>query len=633
MVPQTDCLAWHALSKHDLALGTQGPPRSTTRDIESHFVQPRAHTRVQPLSLHSTNIKSDHARSARFNTPDPPSKGPTLSTAELFDVRGRPTARLYNEQGSDPEIAAIRAYLEDGAVPLDPRLNKRVTRNGHQFTVRQGIVCRYVTIETPLWIAELCFGPATAPHSQDTSGLARLESAFLDRLDTRLQKLRHLCPDCNKAKGGRPTKQGPIQRMPVYDLKGPFDLMVVDALGPLPTTENGNKYILVFGDYFTRWIEAFPVPHLKTSTFARTLIDEVLCRFVVPNSLLSVRGSNFLSELAESMYATLGIHKLTSAPYHPQSQGLVERFNHTIIQMLKIFVNDHHTDWDTYLPRLLFAYRTSHQETLGDSPYFCLFGRDPSLPLDLTFLNSGSTWKSDDLPQYKRRLASSWKQTRTLVERQLVVGQNKSAHSRTDRKPIEFEEQSSVWLYKYFSKSSDPSDNRSRKLATHWHGPYRVHRRLGPNTYQLEVPTHPDRLITVNVDRLKPFRGYYSRPYNDDVPNDDTDLDDLTLDCLPRSSFVEQILFPDKDVAYTNSGSPIYRVVDKRRAARTREADYLVEHVDGSKYWNPLSKLSEYRTYIGDYESQLRMDRGLPPLRRSPRFRDLDLEPLNDTLF
>ncbi|KAH9177141.1 hypothetical protein AeNC1_017554 [Aphanomyces euteiches] len=301
--------------------------------------------------------------------------------------------------------------------------------------------------------------------------------------------------------------------------------------------------------------------------------------------------------------------------------------------MLKIFVNDHHTDWDTYLPRLLFAYRTSHQETLGDSPYFCLFGRDPSLPLDLTFLNSGSTWKSDDLPQYKRRLASSWKQTRTLVERQLVVGQNKSAHSRTDRKPIEFEEQSSVWLYKYFSKSSDPSDNRSRKLATHWHGPYRVHRRLGPNTYQLEVPTHPDRLITVNVDRLKPFRGYYSRPYNDDVPNDDTDLDDLTLDCLPRSSFVEQILFPDKDVAYTNSGSPIYRVVDKRRAARTREADYLVEHVDGSKYWNPLSKLSEYRTYIGDYESQLRMDRGLPPLRRSPRFRDLDLEPLNDTLF
>ncbi|CAK4755647.1 unnamed protein product, partial [Aphanomyces euteiches] len=203
----------------------------------------------------------------------------------------------------------------------------------------------------------------------------------------------------------------------------------------------------------------------------------------------------------------------------------------------------------------------------------------------------------------------------------------------TDHKPIEFEEQSSVWLYKYFSKSTDPSDPRIRKLATHWHGPYRVHRRLGPNTYQIEVPTHPDKLVTVNVDRLKPFRGYYSRPYNDDVPQGDDEQDDLTLDCLPNSSFVDLVSFPDDDVAYTNSGSPIYRIVDKRREPGSRETDYLVEHVDGSKYWNPLSKLSEYRSYVDDYESQLRMDRGLPPLRRSPRFRDLDIEPKNDTQF
>ncbi|KAH9113061.1 hypothetical protein LEN26_013195, partial [Aphanomyces euteiches] len=248
-----------------------------THDIESQVVQPRAHTRARPLSLHSTNIKSDHARSARFNTPDPPSKGSTLnSTAELFDVRGRPTARLYNEQGSDPEIAAIRAYLEDGAVPLDPRLNKRVTRNGHQFTVRQGIVCRYVTIETPLRTAELVVVPMVprsmieevlwTSHCSPLAGhlgfnktreRIRLTAYWTDWIQD-CKDFVTMCPDCNKAKGGRPTKQGPIQRMPVYDLKGPFDLMVLDALGPLPTTENGNKYILVFGDYFTRWIEAFP---------------------------------------------------------------------------------------------------------------------------------------------------------------------------------------------------------------------------------------------------------------------------------------------------------------------------------------------------------------------------------------
>ncbi|KAH9138037.1 hypothetical protein AeRB84_017519 [Aphanomyces euteiches] len=218
------------------------------------------------------------------------------------------------------------------------------------------------------------------------------------------------------------------------------------------------------------------------------------------------------------MYTALGIHKLASAPYHPQGQGLVERFNHTIVQMMKIYVNDHHTDWDTYLPRLLFAYRTAHHETLGDSPYFCLFGRDPTLPLDLAFLNADPAWKSDDLPQYKRRLASSWKEMRRLVENQMISGQNKSAAAKSDQKPISFDDQSAVWVYKYFSKSNDPDDKRTPKLATHWHGPYRIDRKMGPNTYKIGIPTHPDKIVTVNVDRLKPFKGYYSRPFNEEVP-------------------------------------------------------------------------------------------------------------------
>ncbi|KAF0737753.1 hypothetical protein Ae201684_006247 [Aphanomyces euteiches] len=363
--------------------------RSRTRHAQTSLDNDGARAMEEAiLTQRQHHHSSSRARSARFNTPDPPTrdleprgKGPsTNSTVELFNARGRPTAILYNEQRSDPEISAIRAYLEDGAVPLDPRLHKPVTRNGHQFTIRQGIVCRFVTIETPLRNSELVVVPMI-PGSMIEEVLRTSHcSPFAGHLGfnktrERIRRTAYwtdwmqdckdfviMCPDCNKAKGGRPLRQGPMQRMPIYDLKGPFDLMVVDALGPLPTTENGNKYILLFGDYFTRWIEAFPVPDLKTSTFTGTLIDEVLCRFGVPTRLLSDRGSNFISELAETMYTTLGIHKLTSAPYHPQSQGLVERFNHTIIQMLKIFVNDHHTDWDTYLPRLLFAYRTSYQE-------------------------------------------------------------------------------------------------------------------------------------------------------------------------------------------------------------------------------------------------------------------------------
>ncbi|KAF0705252.1 hypothetical protein AaE_014611 [Aphanomyces astaci] len=327
------------------------------------------------------------------------------------------------------------------------------------------------------------------------------------------------------------------------------------------------------------------------------------------------------------MYATLGINKLASAAYHPQGQGLVERFNHTIIQMLKIYVNDQQTDWDTYLPRLLFAYRTSHHETLGDSPYFCLFGRDPTLPLDLAFMNAEPSWKSDDLPQYTRRLAASWKETRNLVEQQLMNGQNKSARTKANQQPIEFGEQTAVWVYKYFAKSTRPDDHRTTNLATHWHGPFRVERKMGPNTYKIDIPSHPDKMVTVNVDRLKPFRGYYSRPFDDEIPEVDEASDELSIDCLPSSSFVERVSFPDDDVAYSSTSSPIFRIVDRRRLPNSREKEYLVEHADGIKYWMADSKLAAYRSFVDDFETSRRMDMGLPPLRRSKRYKDLDVEP------
>ncbi|KAH9117584.1 hypothetical protein AeMF1_008789, partial [Aphanomyces euteiches] len=211
-----------------------------TRAIEDAVLARRQH--------HHT---SSRARSARFNTPDPPTRDPgptgkgtsTNSTIELFNARGRPTARLYNEQGSDPEISAIRAYLEEGAVPIDPRLHKRVTRNGHQFTIRQGIVCRFVTIETPLRNSELVVVPMIPGSMIEEVLRASHCSPFAGHLGfnktrERIRRTAYwtdwiqdckdfviMCPDCNKAKGGRPLKQGPMQRMPIYDLKGPFDLM------------------------------------------------------------------------------------------------------------------------------------------------------------------------------------------------------------------------------------------------------------------------------------------------------------------------------------------------------------------------------------------------------------------------
>jgi len=121
--------------------------------------------------------------------------------------------------------------------------------------------------------------------------------------------------------------------MPIADLTGPFSLLVVDAVGPLPETRKGNKYILVFVDYFTRWAEAFAVDCLDSVTFVETMVNGVVARHGVPARLLSDNGGNFSSDIAKSFYQILGLKKLFGAAYHPQTQGLVERFNGTLIGM------------------------------------------------------------------------------------------------------------------------------------------------------------------------------------------------------------------------------------------------------------------------------------------------------------
>ncbi|KAH9088485.1 hypothetical protein LEN26_019472 [Aphanomyces euteiches] len=323
------------------------------------------------------------------NPLQPPNPRVSTTPMELFDRRGRPSPRLYNEQANDPWIVALRAYLEDGAIPLDPYLQNLVVRNSQQYLMQQGIVCRYNTIKTPLRNPELT---NYASHASPVAG-------HLGLMKTR-ERIRRTI--------GNSIARTTSQNVPIAVVP-----KAVDPGDKVRCKECRSNHYEVPSDYWlsTHWV---PYPQqtaatntswsLQTTLHDGVLIDEVLCRFGIPDKLLSDRGSNFVSELATTMYTTLGIHKLASAPYHPQGQGLVERFNHTIVQMMKIYVNDHHTDWDTYLPRLLFASRTAHHETLGDSPYFCLFGRDPTLPLDLAFLNSDPAWKSDDLPQYKRRL-------------------------------------------------------------------------------------------------------------------------------------------------------------------------------------------------------------------------------------
>ncbi|GMF39090.1 unnamed protein product [Phytophthora fragariaefolia] len=300
-------------------------------------------------------------------------------------------------------------------------------------------------------------------------------------------------------------KAGQMQRMPVVGLTGPFSLPIVDVIEPLPATERGNKYILAFVNYFTGWAEAFPVESLDSVTFVEVVINGVVARHGVPSHLLSYNGTNFTFEVAKSFYQALDIKELFGAAYHPQAQDLVERFNGTLIGMLRMHVSEAQNDWDLYFPRVRFAYRTAYHEALGDSPLFSLYGRDPVLPLDLAFLNLGTKWKSNEVAQYRRRLYRSIRDSRHLVERQLLKAQDRHERRLESPVPVMYEVGDPVWVFQAFRARR--GEVHTKKLTHAWHGPYRVVARVNENAYRIDIPTHPSKIVTVNVNRMEKYRG------------------------------------------------------------------------------------------------------------------------------
>ena len=149
------------------------------------------------------------------------------------------------------------------------------------------------------------------------------------------------CEKCSRRKSPQQPGRAPlVSSCPGY----PFERIALDIMGPLPTTESGQKYILVVGDYFTKWTEAFPLPNQEAKTVAEKLVNEVISRFGAPERIHTDQGRNFEAQLFKEMCNLFSIEKTRTTPYHPQSDGMVERMNRTIQDMLAKYVAEHQRD-------------------------------------------------------------------------------------------------------------------------------------------------------------------------------------------------------------------------------------------------------------------------------------------------
>ena len=137
------------------------------------------------------------------------------------------------------------------------------------------------------------------------------------------------CLICATRTVGQPVRP-PLVPIPV---SGPFDRIGVDVV-QFPKSKKGNKYAIVFIDYLTKWVEVFPSTNQSALTIAHLLVEEIISRHGVPKELLSDRGAACLSKLLSEIYLLMGIHKVSTTAYHPQTDGLVEWFHRTLTSML-----------------------------------------------------------------------------------------------------------------------------------------------------------------------------------------------------------------------------------------------------------------------------------------------------------
>ena len=155
-----------------------------------------------------------------------------------------------------------------------------------------------------------------------------------------------------------------------------MDRVATDIVGPFPVTKNGNRYIVVIGDYFTKWMEAYAIPDFSAGTVAKKIVFEFFSRFGIPLDLHTDQGRNYESQLFSELCRLLEINKTRSSPYHPSSNGMIERFNATLLNMIAIHVDKHQRNWDENLALLTSAYRTCTHDSTGYSPNMLMLGRD-----------------------------------------------------------------------------------------------------------------------------------------------------------------------------------------------------------------------------------------------------------------
>ena len=371
------------------------------------------------------------------------------------------------------------------------------------------------------------------------------------------------CPTCQL----HAEKKGENIPLNTIMVSKPFQLLSIDIVGPLPITERGNRYILVMIEHMMSIPEAVPLSHITMGKVALAFMEAIVCRYGPPEKMLSDLGRQFISSLVAEVCTRLGIEQTFTSPYHPQTNGMVERFNGTLKRMLGKMINQQQKDWDDYLPYVLAAYRMTPIPELGVSPYELMYGWKAQIPL-IEQLEKAHKWDT----------RKDWQSRLDCLRQASIEVKNSQKQARVKK----WDDLGKIITYKkgdlVLVKVMAVPKKTSKKLNPRWNGPWEVLDIIKGVTLVLRDVINNTRQTKAHMSRVK--------TYYPDVSS------------IPREVQVEMT---DTEIVE----SPEYEVeaiLQHRR--RNKKNEYLVKWTGWTpRYntWEPEENLSHSLDMLKDY--------------------------------
>eukprot|EP00057_Strongylocentrotus_purpuratus_P021451 XP_011675925.1 PREDICTED: uncharacterized protein K02A2.6-like [Strongylocentrotus purpuratus] len=429
-------------------------------------------------------------------------------------------SEMRKDQLDNPNIKPVLEAMERKTRPPKEEVSamskkvKVLLEHWEQLEIRDGILCRRwesIDGKEVKWrlvlpgrkmneVLKELHGSALAGHLGATKTLKSGQMRYnWVGMKADVRSFFRKCESCARRKSAGKKRRAPLQQR---KSGSPMEQIALDILGPLPETNDGNKYIMEVADYYTKFVEAYPIPNEKASTVAPKLVKEFMCRYGVPTEIHTDQGRNFESQLFKEVCQILGIKKTRTTAYNPKSDGMIERFNRTLLDMLVTLIEPgkNQRDWDKYvhIHVATTAYRSSVHETIGEMPNMMMFKRELKMLSDQYVIQPNMEVGTHYVEELRDRMDKVY--TRITEHSQKNLRRQKRNYDKKIAGSI-YEEGNFVWL-----RNNQRHKGISPKLSYRWNGPFKIKTKLSDVIYRIKK-SPGTKVKVVHFDRLKPCEG------------------------------------------------------------------------------------------------------------------------------